>query len=214
MRTIILKSPYSDGFKSEKDKVAVAYLKELTAVYDAMEAGTLYCKYLDGDRKGSIARVKHDPSYSKHRPKIDYKRYGRNDDRKYDFHHDYFTGICTWDGRKNKVKVCFPISYEPLELLLDYEGPTVWEKFDAKAAKEQVLKNPDQRDIDGNVLSIGDSVLFINARYGARMTLTRGKIKEFNVVANSKSTTVTTIIESDDGARSELAYPEDMVYRL
>lgn len=122
--------------------------------------------------------------------------------------------IATWDGRRNKVKVTVPNHYEPAEILLDYDGPTIWEKFDAKAAKEELLKNPDQKDIKGNVLSVGDRVLYINARYGSRMTLDEGKIVEFAASVNSKAHAFSTIIESDTGEQSTLQYPESMVYKL
>jgi hypothetical protein len=90
----------------------------------------------------------------------------------------------------------------------------VWEKFDAKAAKDEILKNPDQKDINGRVLSIGDRVLYINARYGSRMTLDEGSVTEFLVSANSKGHAISVVIESKAGEESNLQYPESMVYKL
>jgi uncharacterized Zn ribbon protein len=100
------------------------------------------------------------------------------------------------------------------EFLIDYGGPTVWKKFDAKAAKNEILKNPDQRDINDNVLSVGDRVLYINARYGSRMTLDEGTVLEFLASVDSKGHSITTVIESKTGEQSSLSYPESMVYRL
>lgn len=188
-------------------------MKELIAVYKALNAGTLHCRFVAGDREGSIAKLTIDPDVKNEPPLIRHKYGGWNNDKwKFQICNYYFSTICTWKGRKNKVKLFLP--HREVELLLNYNGPTIWEKFDAKAAKEEVLKNPDQRDIDGNVLCIGDSVLFINARYGTRMVLSRGTITEFKVVANSRGATITTVINDEGGARSELSYPQDMVYKI
>lgn len=211
MRVLSLSNPYCNGFKNENDPVALAYLEQLKEVYAALNAGTLYCRFIDGDRKGSIARLETEPGCQNDEPGI-YHSYSFTRNSNWRFESDYFSTICRWDKRKNKVKLFLP--HRDVELLLDYDGPTVWEKFDANAAKQEALANPDQYDIDGNLLAIGDKVLYINARYGARMVLSHGTIVEFKAVANSYGTTITTIIESEAGEKSELLYPEDMVYKL
>ena len=217
MKVIILKDPFPNGFAPKDQAAAEAALETYQEVYDAIEAGTACVRFIDGDRKGSIARVQFDPAYShipKNRPVIGYRRSSYYGDRaaNQEIEHTRFWCVATWDGRKNKVKITLP-EYES-EILLDYDGPTIWEKFDAKAAKEDILKNPDQKDINGNLLSIGDPVLYINARYGSRMTLEEGKVKEFTVSVNSKDHTITTVIESKTGELSSLQYPESMVYRM
>lgn len=216
MQVISLKNPFPNGFAPKDAEAANAALAQYQTVFDAVEAGTACVRYIDGDRKGSIARVKLDPAYAhlpRRRPVIEYRSYRyRGDDADQQIANTHFWCVATWDGRKNKVKVNVP-SHE-IEVLLDYDGPTVWEKFDTKAAKEDILKNPDQKDINGNLLSIGDPVLYINARYGSRMTLEEGKIKEFNASVNSKDHTITTVIESKTGELSSLQYPESMVYRM
>lgn len=211
MRVLTLSNPYCNGFKNEDDPVAVAYLDQLKEVHAALNAGTLYCRFIDGDRKGSIARLEPEPGCVNNEPGIRwFNSYSKQFNWK--FERDYFSTICRWDKRKNKVKLFLP--HRDAELLLDYNGPTVWQKFDANAAKQEALANPNQCDIDGNLLEINDNVLFINARYGARMVLSFGRIAEFKAVANSYGTTITTIIESEAGEKSELLYPEDMVYKL
>jgi uncharacterized Zn ribbon protein len=199
-----------NGFATGDDPVALKYLTDLTAVYESLNAGTLYCRFFDGDRKGSIARLSVEPGVRNEAPVIGHRYGGAWQGKAFAIHNHHFYTVCSWTGRKNKVKVSFP-NHEA-ELLLNYEGPTVWEKFDAKAAKEEALKNPDQRDIDGNVLNVGDRVLYINARYGARMVLTHGTIKEFKAVADSKGVTITTIVEDEDGELSAMLYPESMIY--
>lgn len=191
-------------------KVADDILARYMEVYDAITAGTARIRYIDGDRKGSIAIpvFRHNGEY---RPKVEAKRRYSGDPLTYDIGHCYFFCDATWEGRKNKVQVTMPS--REVEVLLGYEGPTIWEKFDAKAAKVELLKNPDQKDIYGKVLSIGDPVLYINARYGSRMVLTEGKIVEFKVSVDSSGHTFATIIESLTGEQSSLQYPEDMVYK-
>lgn len=214
MRVVKLKMPNSiiNGFTAEDDPEALKYLKDLKAVHEALNDGTLHCRFTGGDRKGSIAKLSPEPGAPNEAPVIGHRYSGVWNGRAFTIRNDYLYTICSWAGRKNKVKVSFP--HHEAELLLGYKGPTVWEKFDAKTAKEEALKNPDQRDIDGQVLGVGDQVLYINARYGARMVLTHGTIKEFKAVADSKGVTITTIVENKDGELSAMLYPESMIYRV
>ncbi len=211
---VISLDPYRNShFSKEDDPEALEYLDSLIKVYEALENGTLYCRYIDGDRKGSIARLIRDPQYRvDEKPTIGYGYRGYRDGPQFTIRNNRFHVISTWDGRKNKVKESLP--HREAELLIGYEGPTVWEKFDAKAAKEEILKNPNQKDIDGNVLAIGDKVMYVNARYGSGMVLTRGVITEFLASVNSQGFSITTVIESKDGEISNLSYPENMVSKL
>jgi len=212
MRVVRLEDPYPNGFEKEDDPVALKYLKDMKTVYTALMDGKLFCRFVDGDRAGSIARLVKDPDCTYEEPSIRRTWSSNRWGGEYRFERDYFSAICKWDGRKNKVKQFLP--HCEVELLLNYNGPTVWEKFDAKTAKEEALKNPDQRDIDDNVLNVGDRVLYINARYGARMVLSHGVIKEFKAVADSRGTTITTVVEGEDGQLSEMLYPESMIYLM
>lgn len=216
MEVLNLKNPYLNGFADENDPVALSYLEQLKSVKEALTSGRLYCRYVDGDRKGSVAKLIPDPAYSHIADRVPDIRYSASSWNKgpwYRFENDMFFMIATWKGRKNRVKETWSY-YSQFEFLIGDNIETVWEKFDAKAAKEQILKNPDQKDIDGNVLTVGDKVMFINARYGSRMVLERGTIKEFKAVVDSKKTVITTIIENSEGALSTLSYPEDMVCKI
>lgn len=207
-----LKNPFLNGFGPKDQEQADAILAQYQEVYDAIVAGTAYIRFYDGDRKGSIARIAFDPAYRDHeRPCFKQAWRGRDSEINQDFAHCSFACVATWDGRKNKVKV-YVARYDN-EVLLDYHDGTVWEKFDAKAAKEALLKNPNQTDINGHVLTVGDPVLYINARYGSRMTLEEGTVVEFLVSVDSKGHSFTTVIESPTGELSSLQYPESMVYR-
>lgn len=214
MKVLKLKMPNSiiNGFATEDDPEAMKYLKDLKAVHKALNDGTLHCRFTGGDRKGSIAKLSPEPGAPNEAPVIGHRYSGVWNGRAFTIRNDYLYTICSWAGRKNKVKVSFP--HHEAELLLGYEGPTIWEKFDTKAAKEEALKEPDQRDIDGRVIGVGDQVLYINARYGARMVLTHGTIKEFKAVADSKGVTITTIVEDKDGELSSMLYPESMIYLM
>lgn len=216
MKVLSLRKPESifSSFKDRDDPVAALHLADLQLTYETFMAGELFVRFTSGDRKGSIAHLKPDPDRSnENNLRIDYSRSFRNE-TEYRIEGDLWNGILTWDGRRNKVKTWFPSYYDEFEYLIGYDGPTVWEMFDHKAAKAAVLENPDQKDIDGNVLSIGDKVLYINARYGSGMVLDRGEIKEFKVVADSKKTEISVIIENQDGVVSTLKHPEAMVSKV
>lgn len=212
MRVVTL--PHCYGTPKSRVGDLEALLPEYIEVYEAAMAGTLCVQFYDGDRTGSIARFTPEGDHKQPALVLKQRRYSSDEDQ-YIIENDYLGGVVTWDGRKNKVKFngFMAGNYEG-RFVLDYDGPTIWEKFDAKAAKDALLKNPDQRDINGNVLSIGDSVLYINARYGSRMVLDQGKIVEFLVSVNSRGHTFSTVIQNAAGEESNLQYPEDMVYRL
>lgn len=216
MQVVRLNNPFYNGFAPKDAEKANEILAQYTAVYDAIAAGTAYVRFVDGDRKGSIARLKfekYENGIYSSRPRISENHrnsWSRELTKKLD--HLHIWCVATWDGRANKPKITVP--NDDIVILLDYDGPTIWEKFDAQAAKAELLKNPDQKDINGNVLSVGDSVLYINARYGSRMTLEEGMVVEFLASVNSKEHTITTVIESKTGEQSSLQYPESMVYRM
>lgn len=216
MEVLKLKNPYLNGFGDENDPIALEYLDKLKAIKEALNSGRLYCQYIDGDRKGSVAKLIPDPSYTNAMANVPSIRYSSSAFQKgpwYRFENDMFFMIATWNGRKNKVKETWSY-YSQFEFIIGDNIETVWQKFDAKTAKEEVLQNPNQKDIDGNVLNVDDNVMFINARYGSRMVLERGRIKDFKVVVDSKKTSISTVIENSEGALSTLSYPEDMVCKI
>lgn len=212
MKTISLQHLYN--VQSEDDPQALKFLEDHETVRQAFLNGTLYARFIDGDRKGSIAAIIPDNRYSNVEPKRAELRRRDNWSHHsyYTIEHSYLFGLCKWTGRSNKPQITLP--HPDVELLIDYDGPTIWSKFDAKAAKEEILKTPNQRDIDGNILAIGDRVLFINVRYGSRQTLDRGTVKEFKASVDSKGHSITTVIENDAGAMSELSYTKDMVLKI
>jgi uncharacterized Zn ribbon protein len=210
MKVISLKNPYINGYADKDDPVAKQYLEDCQQVYELFKNGNLYVRFRDGDRKGSIAIIKPDPQYTTKPPQIIHKSLFWNNNG-FDVTCMLF-GICHWNDRKNKVKTNIP--NHDIEVLLDYDGPTVWEKFDTKVAKIKALASTVQYDIDGNQLQIGDKVLYMNLRYGAGGTLQHGTIKEFKAMVDSKNTTITVIVKNDDADEvSEIRYPSSMIYK-
>ena len=207
--------PVNHYFDDPADPEAVAYIAARNELYDRMMNGTLFVKFISGDRKGSIARMKPDPRYADHpQPRASIKDAHRywNDPQRYQVDWAWFSGICKWDKRKNSCQLTMPDA--DAVFLPNYDGPTIYEMFDRKAAKTELLKNPDQTDIDGNVLAIGDKVLYINARYYAGMELCHGTIQEFKVTADSKGHSFTTVVKNDEADEvSSISYPWQMIYK-
>lgn len=201
-------------FECEDDPDAMAYVAARNALFDQAVNGTLYVKFINGDRKGSIARVQMDPSYTHvFRAEISpVRRYYSNSKQTYEVTNAWFYGIAKWDKRRNSCQLTLP--HDDVIFLPNYKGPTVYEMFDKKAAKEALLKSPDQRDIDGKVLAIGDKVLYINARYGSGFALCHGTIKEFKVVAASAGHAFFTIVTlDDDDEESSISFPSQMIWK-
>lgn len=67
--------------------------------------------------------------------------------------------------------------------LPDYAGDTVYKKFDRKAAEQALMEEIEIRDRNGVVLAEGDSVIYVNLRYGSGGQLDYGTIKTIRVKA-------------------------------
>lgn len=209
----VLKNPYINGFENEDDPLAISYIKERNEIARRILEGTMYVKFISGDREGSIAKIFPDPTYGKLKEATiggAYRSWDHN--IRYAFYDTGIWVICKWDKRSNKPKLSIPD--RDIVLLPNYDGPTIWNLFDKNSAKKEILKSPDQYDIDGNLLNIGDKVLYINARYGSGMELQHGKIIEFKVVVDSRKTEIKTVVKSDvNGIISTINYPETMIYK-
>jgi hypothetical protein len=214
--TFDLQTPSQHYFDSETDADAVAFCNARNALLDQAINGTLYIKFVDGDRKGSIAKLVIDVEehpYNERKAEVERCRSSWSNEKvQYQIDNTYFFGTAKWDKRKNSCKVSFPS--KEIVFLPNYEGPTVYEMFDKKAAKEELLKNPDQHDIDGKLLAVGDKVLYINARYGSGFGMCHGTIKEFKVVADSSGHSFTTVVQMDgEDQLSSISNPSEMIYK-
>lgn len=177
----------------------------LMAEYQQQEL-PIYLKFIDGDRKGSIARWNkmYDDVIS---PNIQRTRNGGYNHSIKGMH-----GHCTWDGRNNKIQ--WSLNSPQTVWLRGYQGPTVWCKFDAKEAKRKLLKNPGQVDIDGKELDVGDEVLYVNSRYGTGTNLCHGAVARFEAKADSRSHTIYTIVkERDSNEESKIQYSSDYIFK-
>lgn len=200
----------NNGFVDINDPEMIAYLDEAIAAHDAFFANQLYAKFVSGERAGSIAKLELNPKY--YTPDVPKIEQGYNyKGNCFRILNDRFHCIATWNGRRNKIQVAVPS--EEIILLVGNNIETVWAKEDHSERHAELQKNPGQVDIHGQSLAVGDDIYYINARYGSRMTLTRGVIKEFKIIVNTSKTEITTIIESG-GELSSLSYPESMVLKV
>lgn len=217
---LALKNPESNLFENKEDPRVIEYVSLIKHVQKKAQKGELYIKFIDGDRKGSIAKViPNEKSMGKDaiRDVEIEERYerpwnSREYSRFYRIQNDHFYVIATWEKRSNRVQLTLPS--DEIVFLPNYTGPTVWSLFDSKSAKAKVLSNPNQKDIDGRILKIGDEVLYINARYGSGMELNHGKIKEFKAEVNSKRAQIWTVVErNSDQEISTIRHSEEMIYK-
>lgn len=196
------------------DPHALKAIEQQHVLIDKLIDGKLFVMFVSGDRKGSIARVELEPgiSYqSQPHAAVEQTRYSW-DNIKYEIKPGWLYLVAKWDKRRNSCKFTAP--NPEIVFLPNYEGPTVYQMFDKKAAKEALLKSPDERDIDGKTLVIGDEVLYINARYGSGFRLTHGTIMEFKAVVDSNGHVISTIVaEKETGLISTITYSSDMIWK-
>lgn len=203
------------SFENENDPKVQEYVSRIKMMQEKAKAGNLYIKFIDGDRKGSIARVIPSKKYEQELPcvKIDERHdreWGTRDWKTtYRIEGDHFCVTAKWDKRQNSPELTLPD--RDIVFLPNYTGPTVWELFDSKAAKAKALKNPKRKDIDGKMLNVGDKVLYVN---GSGVTLCHGTIKEFKATADSKRTHISIVIEREgDKVLSTINNSTEMIYK-
>ena len=209
MKIVNVKSPYNNGFENENDPTALAYIETMKEVREALKEGRLFARFISGDRKGSVCKLvpKYDKEYETYIKRLRLNFNGIN----YTLENCYLFCLGKWTGRSNKPQITLP--NKDIEVIIDYDGPTVWKVFDKKAAKEEILKTPNQRDMDGNLLEVGDKVLYINARYGSGMRLDRGVVKEFKVSVDSNTHSISTVIENEHEILSTINDSSNMVLK-
>lgn len=217
---ISLREPfYSFPLRNEEDERKFLekieeFKKNLKEFVDSVEnKGLVFVKVVSTENyEGSIAKVSDKDGFfftkvgSYHRPrdKKGYKEYNYGTSMK------VFKPRLTWDGLKNKIH---PHLGE-LVWLKNYTGPTVLKRFDKKKEKENLLESIQLKDIEGNILSAGDPVLYINARYGGGMRLCRGKVVRFDASVNASRTETFTIVSAaDNGEESKISNSEEFILK-
>jgi hypothetical protein len=217
MKEVPLKNPYPNGVVSDQEHLLEPYINLLKEIRNKINAGErVYIKITSGERKGSIAYiVKFDDHYQNIEP-----GYYRHADWKKVMSrvsNDSIYVILGWDKRRNRIKWS---THDSCVYLPDYKGPTVWKKFDKKAAEKKMLKENPVLDRDGNQLSVGDRVLYINARYGSGASLDRGTIEKIKYSVqkttynDSEYSTPHVIIKNDNGEESDIKAPELSILRM
>lgn len=191
MKEIKLINPYPHGSEGdEPEKDGIDFLNNFEEMEKLRKAGKpIYIKINSGDRKGSIAKFVTNVEIKTSCYLDSYKKYWE--------YRVGTSGHLVWDGRKNKIQYYLTDgwNHKADSFLKNYEGPTIFKLFNKKKAKEELLKNVNVEDIDGNKLQIGDEVIFINIRYGSGADLTRGKIIRFDAKVDSQSHTIFTIVK-------------------
>ena len=215
-----LKNPHPNGTTDKHgfDEI-METLQMIKAKIDKDER--IYVGITTGERKGSIAYVKeydelfvNNLSEEPHGCRMTWGAGGR-DNWGHRINIYGLNCVLGWEKRRNKIQWNF---YKGTVFLPEYEGPTVWKKFDKKdAVGFYLLENP-PKDRDGNLLEKGDRVIYINARYGEGACLDRGVITEIKgnvkVWGERKAYETRVFIDNDEGQKSKITKPELAIVKI
>lgn len=201
------------GYTICLDKEGINKIQDSTKVQTAelihnilIQDGYAYVEVLEGDYKGSIAKFTVTEKLTKDFPV--HMCYCR--DIAYNFKH-WWKGKLSWKGKRNNPQ--FKVSNSSCVILQGYEGDTILKRFDIRKEAKKLLDDTELCDIDGNILKIGDEVLYMNLRYGCGGRLDRGVIKEFKPHARQQY--ISVIISNMDGdEESELNYPNTQILKI
>lgn len=219
IKCVSLCNPAPNGVSIEREDVFTPLINTLNEIHDRIERGEkVYFGITDGERKGSIAYVhSFDAKYQKRRPFIRYDQdwWGREPKTISRAMYDFVSVVLAWDKRRNRIKWA---TYKDTVYLPDYDGSTVWQKFDKNAAGQAIIEKYPAKDRDGNVLTAGDRVVYINTRYGGGAILDRGTSKEIKVSVTSRGKqwlhTTHVLIDNDRGEQSDIRQSQDSVLKL
>lgn len=178
---------------------------KLKQIYDHLkEKGFCHVRVKGGDYEGSIAKFTMNDLN-------DDKFYWRINCREIRWGVKYaWYGKLSWKRKRNNPQ--FILMSSNCDVLLDYEGEEILKRFDLKKEGKKLLEQ-DVEDIDGNKLTKGDKVLYMNLRYGSGGMLCHGTVKSFK--AHARDGYVSVIIENDNcsGEESECRQPYNQVYK-
>lgn len=178
---------------------------KLKQIYDYLkENGYCHVRVKGGDYDGSIAKFTLDLNDN---DKL-YRFNGYSSQQCYLVKY-YWNGRLSWKGKKNNPK--YTLMDNTCDVLLDYEGDEILKRFNIKEEGKKLLEQP-VHDIDGNVLSKEDGVLYMNLRYGSGGKLCHGIIKDFK--AHARDGYVSVIITNSDNSSedSECRQPFNQIY--
>ena len=172
---IPLKSPHPNGTDDEHefDEIVRVFKEIKNKIKDG---DRVYIGYPEGERAGSIGYIKKlECNVDRISPSVNYSAYGYGGGWRCN---PGFHAVLAWDKRPNKLK-CY-IGHD-MVYFPDYTGPTLWEKFDQKGAEQKATEAVVVLDREGNVLEVGDPVIYINSRYGSGARLDRGIVSDIKV---------------------------------
>lgn len=197
---------------TEEELLADEGFQKLKQIYDHLkEYGECHVRVNGGDYDGSIARftVDKEEKYQSIDDKLYRRIYNSSKEERYNVKYSW-RGKLSWKGKRNNTQ--FSIKNSTCDVLLNYEGEEVLKRFDLKKEAKKLLENTKVEDIDGNVLQVGDKVVYMNLRYGCGGKLCHGEVKEFK--AHARDGFVSIIVEHESGEEvSELRNPEMQIFK-
>lgn len=166
-----------------------------------VDNGMCYVKVLSGDYEGSVAMFTPE--------RLDQWKHHRCYNGRYNISAAWY-GRLSWVGKRNNPQ--FTLTASSATVLEGYEGNTELKRFDLKKAAKALLDDHKTSDINGNLLYVGDSVVYLNLRYGEGGRLCEGAVKEFK--AHARQGYVSTIIQKDGcDELSECRHPSDQIFK-
>lgn len=191
---------------TEEDLLKESEVLKAKQVHDYLTLnGYCYVRVISGDYKGSIAKFTLDSPIGTE------KLY-----RKVPCDEEVFIvkylwyGKLSWKGKRNNPK--FKLSSSSCDVLLGYTGETELIRIDLKKIKKDLL-DKEVVDVDGNKLSVGDKVIYMNLRYGNGGALCRGTIIDFKAYAREGRASVIIENNKNPNENSELNYPRLQVMK-
>ena len=205
-----LGSASSQWHDTEEKLLADEGFKNLKLIFEHLkEHKFCHLRIIGGDYDGSIAKFTVDtPSGHKsyHEDELYYPVY--NGSKWFNVKYCW-NGKLSWKGKRNNPK--FMLMNSTCEVLLDYEGEEILKRFDLKKEGKKLLEQ-DIFDIDGQKLSVGDKVLYMNIRYGNGAELCHGSVKNFK--AHARDGYVSVIILHESGKEeSECRQPTNQIWK-
>lgn len=180
--------------------LADEWIETFNDVKATIDAGLpIYVRVNSGDYAGSIAKIKvelYEPA--------EYSRCWGGDGQNV---LGTLMGRLVFDGTKNSTK--YFVSHD-VTWLQHYTGPTIYKRIDKKARSANILANAEFIDRYGNELKVGDSVVYVNIRYGSGSSLERGKIVEMIVKAQE---TAVVVLNEDGQEKSTIKNFESLIMK-
>lgn len=168
------------------------------------EDGKLTLEILEGDYKGSIATFTPLEGFLKEDVVI--RNYGGD----YNIN-CHWTGRLSWKGKKNNPQ--FIITPDSCKILPEYKGDTLLKRFDLKAESKKLLESTVE-DVNDCTLFKGDTVIYMNLRYGCGGKLCYGTVTDFKAHARQGYVSVIVSNSNSPEETSELNYPHMQIIKI